>query len=107
MDEPPHPAGRRPERQGRSRFGFLLLGAVSSRTMRPVGKMDHDVDRHEMFRPARQRTDIAERAKLDTRDRLRRGARPAKHRMSALDQGTTQRPADEAGRPGHQNARQA
>ncbi len=60
-----------------------------------------------MLRPSRGRADIADRAQLDTRHWLSLSARQAEHQMAALDEPAAQRAADEAGRTGHQNVRQA
>ena len=100
MDEPPHPASGRGARQHRAR---PRRGVQRP----PVGEMDHDIDGAEMFRPVRQRTELADRAKLDAVDGFGRAARQAEDCMAALDQPAAQRAADEAGCTRHQNARQA
>jgi glycosyltransferase involved in cell wall biosynthesis len=72
-----------------------------------VGEMHNDVDPIEMPRPVGVSGYIADRAKFDTRDRIRRTPGSAEHPMAVFNKAETQRAADKAGCTRHQDARQA
>src|SRR5215471_5584861 len=72
-----------------------------------IRQMDDDLVIIEMFRPVGSRPDIADRAKVGTGYRCCQAPSDADDGMAACDESAAQRPADEAGGTGHQNARQA
>jgi glycosyltransferase involved in cell wall biosynthesis len=107
MDQPPHPALRRGPRQCRGGLGLNPSAHIPWRAMRSVGEVDYNFRLVEMARPIGRGNDLADRAKRDARNGFGRDARSPKHDMAALDQIAAQRAADEPGRTGHQNTRQA
>jgi hypothetical protein len=68
--------------------------------------MNYNLPAVEMIRPVSLRADVADRTKFGAWDCRYRAPRQAANIMAKPDEATAQRVADEACRPGHQNARQ-
>ena len=104
MDEPPHAGAGRGARQGRGRLGLFLRARIRDRAVGPIGEMNDRRYTVEMTGPVGIPADVADRPQFDAGHRFARPSGSAEDDMAANGQAAAQRPADETGRPGHQDA---